>query len=73
MDDIIIKHLLELKSVDKVANLFNLSIGAVYQHKKRYEQQHGIKIQCESRRSQRIKELSEERRLRSLLPRDNPN
>jgi len=73
MDDIIIKHLLELKSVYKVANLFNMSIGAVYQYKKRYEQKHGIKIQCESRRSQRLKELSKERRLRSLLPMDNPN
>ena len=69
--DIIAKHLLELKCITKVANLLNMSIGAINEHKRRYEQKHGIKIQCESRRSQRIKELSEERRVRSLLPRNN--
>lgn len=71
--DIIAKHLIELKCANKVANLLNMSIGAIYEHKRRYEQKHGIKIQCESRRSQRLKELSEERRIRSLLPRDNSN
>ncbi|CAB4144623.1 hypothetical protein UFOVP455_54 [uncultured Caudovirales phage] len=71
--DIIAKHLIELKCANKVANLLNMSIGAIYEHKRKYEQKHGIKIQCESRRSQRIKELSEERRVRSLLPRDNSN
>jgi transposase len=71
--DIICKHLIELKCAIKVANLLNMSIGAIYEHIRRYEQKHGIKIQCESRRSQRIKELSEERRVRSLLPRDNSN
>ena len=65
------EHLLELKCITKVANLLNMSIGAINEHKRRYEQKHGIKIQCESRRSQRIKELSEERRVRSLLPRNN--
>ena len=67
----VIKYLLEFKCVHKVANLLNTSIGAIYHYKRRYEQQNGIKIQCESRRSQRIKELSEERRVRSLLPRNN--
>lgn len=71
--DIIAKHLLELKCAIKTANLLNMSIGAIYEHKRRYEQKHGTKIQCESRRSQRLKELSEERRFRSLLPTDNPN
>lgn len=71
--DIIAKHLLELKCAIKTANLLNMSIGAIYEHKRRYEQKHGTKIQCESRRSQRLKELSEKRRLRSLLPTDNPN
>lgn len=71
--DIIAKHLIELKCANKVANLLNMSIGAIYEHKRRYEQKHGTKIQCESRRSQRLKELSEERRVRSLLPRDNSN
>lgn len=57
--DIIAKHLLELKCANKVANLLNMSIGAIYEHKRRYEQKHGIKIQCESRRSQRLKKISE--------------
>jgi transposase len=69
--DTIAKYLIELKCAIKTANLLNMSIGAIYEHKGRYEQKHGIKIQCESRRSQRIKELSEERRVRSLLPRNN--
>lgn len=71
--DIICKHLIELKCAIKTANLLNMSIGAIYEHKRRYEQKHGTKIQCESRRSQRLKELSEERRVCSLLPRNNPN
>jgi hypothetical protein len=71
--DTIAKYLIELKCITKVANLLNMSIGAINEHKRRYEQKHGTKIQCESRRSQRIKELSEERRFRSLLPTDNPN
>lgn len=57
----VIKYLLELKCVHKVANLLNTSIGSIYHYKRRYEQQHGIKIQCESRRSQRLKEVSEKR------------